>query len=255
MTEPTRAPISAILITKNEAGNIRRCLSSVAFCQQIVVVDSGSTDETADIARRLGADVSITSDWPGFGPQKNRALAVANQPWVFSIDADEWVSDELAASIRKHIEGARTGARVRRASSFCGQVMRHSGWGDDWVVRLFPRKNGRFSEDLVHERLVVTGTPVDLAGPLNHESHRDLAHALKKNTQYAELWASQSNAAGRRSGIGRAILKGAFATFRTYVLRQGFRDGSLGLLLAIVNGHGTFYKYAMLWLKSAGRQR
>jgi glycosyltransferase involved in cell wall biosynthesis len=243
-------PISAILITKNEAHNLPRCLGSLQFCAEIIVVDSGSTDDTVAIAESLGAQVTVTQDWPGFGPQKNRALDRATQPWVLSIDADEWLTPELADSIRAHVTGRTGPAQILRASSFCGQVMRYSGWGDDWVLRLFPRDTGRFSDDLVHERVVVDGTPSDLSGLLNHESFTDLSQVLSKIDHYSSAWAEQAYARGRRSSLAKSILKGFAAGFKTLILKQGFRDGARGGLLALTNAHGTFYKYAKLWLKS-----
>ena len=241
-------PISAVIITKNEAHNIERCLASVSFCAQIVVLDSGSTDDTVRIARDLGADVSVTDDWPGFGPQKNRALALATQPWVLSIDADEWVESELAGAIAAHLSAGQP-AEILRASSFCGRVMQHSGWGDDWVLRLFPRAGAKFSDDLVHERVLVGGAPVRLAGVMGHESFTDLSQVLAKIDHYSGAWAEQAYARGRRSSIGLAMLKGFVAFLKTALLKQGFRDGAHGWLLAVTNGHGTFYKYAKLWLR------
>ena len=247
---PNPLPVSAILITKNEAHNLPRCIGSLGFCSQIVVVDSGSSDNTVQVARDLGAQVTKTEDWPGFGPQKNRALDLASQPWVFSIDADEWVTPELESAIRQHVTSGTGGAEILRASSFCGRVMQYSGWGDDWVLRLFPRESGRFSQDLVHERVMVSGSLARLDGVLNHESFLDLSQVLYKIDHYSSAWAEQAYARGRRGGVAKAIVKGLAAFVKTLVLKQGFRDGLPGLLLAVTNGHGTFYKYAKLWLLS-----
>ncbi|QGG79093.1 glycosyltransferase [Litorivicinus lipolyticus] len=244
-------PISAVIITKNEAHNIERCLASVSFCAQIVVLDSGSTDDTVRIARDLGADVSVTDDWPGFGPQKNRALALATQPWVLSIDADEWVEPELAGSIKAHLSADQP-AEILRASSFCGRVMKHSGWGDDWVLRLFPRAGAAFSDDLVHERVLVDGAPVRLVGVMGHETYRTLADGFRKAEMYASAWAAQKAAAGLTASPSKALLKGGFALFRTLILKQGFRDGSAGLALSVLNGAGTAMKYLYLWEKGRG---
>lgn len=244
-------PISAILITKNEAHNLPRCLGSLQFCAEIIVVDSGSTDDTVAIAESLGAQVTVTQDWPGFGPQKNRALDRATQPWVLSIDADEWLTPELEDSIRAHVTGRTGPAQILRASSFCGQVMRYSGWGDDWVLRLFPRDTGRFSDDLVHERVVVDGTPSDLSGLLNHETYPDLRSAFQKQERYAAAWAEQR--VGQKSASpARAMLSGWTAFVRTYLVKSGWRDGKAGLALALLNGVGTTLKYLYLW--NLGRQ-
>ena len=240
-----KLPISAILITKNEARNLPRCLGSLQFCSQIVVVDSGSTDDTVAVAQSLGAEVHQTDDWPGFGPQKNRALAHANQPWVLSVDADEWVEPELAASIARHVASSQQAAQGLRESSFCGRVMKYSGWGDDWILRLFPRTGAAFSDDLVHERVLVADGDVRLDGVMGHESFTDLSQVLAKIDLYSDAWAKQNY--GRRSSIPLAMGKGIAAFVKTWILKQGFRDGMHGLLLSLTNAHGTFYKYAKLW--------
>ncbi len=240
-------PVSAILITKNEAHNLPRCLGSLQFCSQIVVVDSGSTDNTVQVARDLGAEVHQTADWPGFGPQKNRALSYADQDWVLSVDADEWIEPELAEAIQQHIKTHVAPAEILRESSFCGRVMKYSGWGDDWILRLFKRDGAAFSDDLVHERVLVSGSPVKLKGAMGHESFTDLSQVLAKIDLYSGAWAQQNFANGRKATIGLSLLKGFAAFVKTYLFKQGFRDGAHGLLLSITNAHGTFYKYAKLW--------
>ncbi|HEY9063440.1 MAG TPA: glycosyltransferase family 2 protein, partial [Burkholderiaceae bacterium] len=177
--------LSVVLITHNEAANIAACLESVAFADEWIVLDSGSTDATAEIARRFGATVVIASDWPGFGAQKNRALALARGRWVLSLDADERVTPELAASIRQALadDGAAAGYELSRLSNFCGQWMRHGDWYPDRVLRLFRREAARFSDDRVHERLIVdpgAGGIGRLAGELLHHSMPTLDSALDK---------------------------------------------------------------------------
>lgn len=246
----SKLPISAVLITKNEAHNLPRCIGSLSFCSEVIVLDSGSTDNTVGVAESLGATVHKTADWPGFGPQKNRALSFATQPWVLSIDADEWVEADLATSIKQHLQNKPDQpAKVLRASSFCGKTMRYCGWGDDWVLRLFKRGSGEFSPDLVHERLIVRGTPGELEGTLGHESFVTLSDVLRKIDHYSSAWAEQAYRSGKRGGPIKAMVKGLAAGFKTLVLKQGWRDGKHGWLLAITNAHGTFYKYAKLWLK------
>ena len=152
--------LSVILIAKDEEACIARALRSVDWADEIVVVDSGSTDRTVDIAREHGAKVTVTADWPGFGPQKNRALDLATGDWVLSLDADEWLTAESAEEIRRVVAAAEASAaayRMPRRSSFCGRFMRHSGWWPDYVVRLFRRGRARFSDDSVHERVIVDG--------------------------------------------------------------------------------------------------
>ncbi|HEY3596341.1 MAG TPA: glycosyltransferase family 2 protein, partial [Paraburkholderia sp.] len=151
MNEPT---LGVAVITKNAAARLAECLQAVAFADEIVVVDGGSTDATVDIARAHGARVLVRTDWPGFGQQKNRALDALATTWVLSIDADEIVSPELAVSIASAIAVPTADVyAVDRLSAFCGHWVRHSGWYPDWIPRLFKRGAARFSDDLVHERL------------------------------------------------------------------------------------------------------
>ena len=153
------APLSVIVITRNEEANIGDCLASAAFARELVVVDGGSSDATVAVARQAGARVEVAADWPGFGPQKNRALALATQPWVLSLDADERVTPQLRDEILRTIASAeaRDAFSMPRRSSFCGQFMAHSGWYPDRVVRLFRRGRARFSDDAVHERVLNDG--------------------------------------------------------------------------------------------------
>jgi len=151
--------ISVVIITKNEEANIERCLRSVDWANEVIVLDSGSTDRTIEISQKLGARVSVTADWPGFGPQKNRALERATGEWVMSLDADEWVTPDLRDEILNVISrpNGAMAFRVPRLSSFCGRFMRHSGWWPDYVTRLFRRGAARFSDDVVHERVIAGG--------------------------------------------------------------------------------------------------
>ncbi len=178
------AELSIILITKNEAANIRACLESVAWADEIIVVDSGSTDDTVAICRELGAQVHV-HDWPGFGVQKNRALGYASKQWVLSLDADERVTPELRAEIETILRAAQTADAylVPRLSNYCGRFMRHSGWYPDLLPRLFQRGKARFSDDLVHERLVVEGEMGKLQGLLLHYAFDDLEEVLHKVNQ------------------------------------------------------------------------
>ncbi|MSQ20023.1 MAG: glycosyltransferase family 2 protein [Betaproteobacteria bacterium] len=240
--------LSVIVITKNEASVIERCLSSVEWAGQIVVVDTQSTDGTVEIARRMGAHVESTTDWPGFGPQKNRALALATGDWVLSIDADEWVTPALRAEIEHVItsESAANGWRMPRLSSFCGRIMRHSGWWPDHVTRLFRRGRARFSDDLVHERLIVQGEIGTLNQPLAHEAIRDIDDSLGKMASYSTAGAHMLHAQRKSSSLTGAIAHGVWAFIRTYVLRAGFLDGREGFVLAVANAEGAYYRYVKL---------
>jgi glycosyltransferase involved in cell wall biosynthesis len=251
---PERAAVSAILITRNEEINIGECLASVAFAREIIVVDSGSTDATVAIAQAAGARIVRTNDWPGFGAQKNRALAEATQPWVLSIDADERVTPELRDEILRIVSasGAQPDAwDMPRHSSYCGQFMNHSGWYPDRVLRLFRRGTARFSGDVVHERVLPTGAVGHLRHHLLHISYRDLETVLEKLNRYSTAGAQRLQQNGRRSSLGSAVLHGLWAFLRTYVLQRGFLDGRLGFVLAVSVAEGTYYRYLKLWLRQA----
>lgn len=246
MSEQQTATISAIIITKNEEANIRECLTSLTWTDEIVVVDSGSSDRTVEICREF-TDRVYTHDWPGFGPQKNRALGYATGAWVFSIDADERVSPELREEMLAALRSDGPGAyEIPRLSWYCGRFIRHSGWRPDYVLRLFRRGQGRFSEDLVHERLLVEGAVGKLNNDLVHYSFRDLEQVLTVVNRYSTLGAAQKFAAGQRAGLAKAISRGLAEFFSTYLLKGGFLDGRQGLMLAISNGEGTYYKYLKL---------
>ncbi len=237
------------MITKNEAHNIEACLRSVHFADQIVVLDSGSTDETIQIARQLGAEVSINSQWQGFGVQKNRALALALSDWVLSIDADEQLSVELQAEIQHVLEYPVADAYCfPRLSSYCGQYIHHSGWYPDPVTRLFRRGTARFSDDIIHEKLVVNGQATLLRNRLMHESFPDFETVLDKVDRYSSAGAQRLLSNGKSSSFPKALGHGLWAFIRTYFLQMGFLDGWMGLALAISNAEGTYYRYLKLWL-------
>jgi glycosyltransferase involved in cell wall biosynthesis len=250
-----RATLSVIVITHNERDNIFACLQSVSFADEWIVVDSGSADGTVDIARGFGARVVHTVAWPGFGPQKNRALAEATGDWVLSIDADERVDEELAREIRAVItqeaDDVGAGYEVSRLSRFCGQWMRHGDWYPDRVLRLFRRGRGRFSDDLVHERLIVDGPVRRLAGHLLHDSMPTLDDALDKLNRYSAGRARDRVREGRRGGLLSALGHGLWAFLRCYVFRCGFLDGRLGLVLALYQAESTYYRYLKMWLLAA----
>lgn len=241
--------LSVIIITRNEAENIADCINSVAFADEVIVVDSGSQDETIAICRALNCKL-VETDWPGFGPQKNRALALATQPWVLSLDADERVSDALKDEILATLQqnDAADGYQIPRLSSYCGHFVKCAGWYPDPVLRLFKRDSARFSNDLVHERVILDGKLGELQNPLIHYSFKNLEQVLGKVDHYSTLAAQSLYQRGKRATVTKAVLKGAFAFVRTYLLRGGFLEGQTGLMLSISNAEGTYYKYAKLAL-------
>lgn len=229
------------------------CLRSVAFADEVIVLDSGSSDETVAISRSMGAMVSVDPDWQGFGVQKNRALALTSSEWVLSLDADERVTPELQIEIVETLRAPMFDAySFPRLSAYCGQYMRHSGWYPDRVVRLFRRNTARFSDDLVHEKVLVSGPVGQLKSSLLHESFANLESVLDKTNRYSSAGAQVLLNKGKRSSIGKALGHGAWAFFRTYFLRMGFMDGRMGLVLAISNAEGTYYRYLKLWLLQRG---
>ncbi len=242
--------LSVILITRNEEANLGDCLASLeGIAQQIVVVDTNSSDRTLEIAKNHAAVISSPPDWPGFGPQKNRALDLAIGDWVLSLDADERLTPALRAEIQRAIaHSAHVDCfAIPRLSWYCGRFIRHSGWSPDYVERLFKRGTARFSDDLVHERLIPNGQVARLENPMLHFSFMNYSQVLQKIDRYSTASAQQAFAKGKTSNPLKAILHGAWAFFRTYIIKAGFLDGAQGLALAISNGQGTYYRYIKLW--------
>jgi glycosyltransferase involved in cell wall biosynthesis len=244
--------LSIIIVARNEAANIVECVRSARFADEVIVLDSGSTDATADLARAEGARVAVT-DWPGYGPQNNRAIDMASGDWFFCLDADERISDALAAEIRAAIENPQVnGYRVPRQSMYCGRFMRHGGWTPDYTWRLARRGRGRFTDHYLHAHLQVQGATGTLRQPIVHYSYRTMEDVLEKLDRYSTANARDMADAGRRGSLAAAVGHGLWAFFRTYVLRLGFLDGRWGFMLAVSNAEGTYYRYVKLWLAQLG---
>ncbi len=249
--------LSVIIITLNEASNIGACLDSVAFANEVIVVDSGSTDATVAIAQAKGALVTVTADWPGFGPQKGRALALATKPWVLSLDADERVPAALAKEIQVAISKQGPVAyAIPRLTQFCGQWIRHCGWTPDYVLRLFRRDAARFSPDLVHEQVLVDGTsPQRLGSSLLHFSYPTPQTYWRKLEQYSRAWAMQRYRQGQQTSMARAVLSGLFAFARSYVARLGFLDGAMGFAVCVMQAQAAYGKYFELYCLNRQHER
>jgi len=242
--------LSVILITRNEEANLDDCLASLeGIAQQIVVVDTNSADRTLEIAQKYGATIAQPSDWPGFGPQKNRALDLATGDWVLSLDADERLTPALRSEIvtAVHHSAQINCFAIPRLSWYCGRFIRHSGWSPDYVDRLFKRGTARFSDDLVHERLIPSGAVAKLENPMLHYSFMNYSQVLQKLDRYSTASAEQAFAQGKTSSPLKAVIHGIWAFIRTYIIRAGFLDGGQGFALAISNGQGTYYRYIKLW--------
>jgi glycosyltransferase involved in cell wall biosynthesis len=248
------AQLSLVVIARDEESSIARCLRSAAFADEMVVVEHGSSDNTVDIARQCGARVISTPDWPGFGAQKNRALEAATGDWVLSLDADEWIEDDLAAEIRAAIAAPDgiDGYEIPRRSRFCGRVVRYCGWQPDYVLRLFRRGKGRFTDDTVHEKVKLTGRLGRLSVPIEHDSITDLDDARDKIARYSAAAAAQLIEKGARGSIAKAFFHAVWAFLYSYLVKLGFLDGSTGVMVAVYRASYTYQKWARVAV--AGRR-
>lgn len=240
--------VSAILITRDEEKNVAECIASIVFADEIVVVDSGSTDRTEEICRRDPRVRWYVEEWKGYGPQKNSALAKARGPWIFSIDADERASEALAREVGA-LDLASvpvSGYRVPRRSYFGRTWVRHGGWYPDYTIRLWRKDRGRFNDRQVHESVRLTGPAGTLRGDLIHFTYRDTADFLERMERYATLGAEELRKQGVRGTLLDLLLRPPFTFFRMYVLKRGFLDGALGLRLALLYSRYTYAKYAKL---------
>ena len=236
--------LSVAVITKNEATNIEYCLRSVAWAQEIVVVDEFSSDGTADMAKSFGAKVYQES-WKGFSGQKNSAVEKTAGDWVLSLDADERITYPLRQEIEETIErkDAFHGYFIARKNFFSGQWIRHGGWYPDYCLRLFKKGFGRFEERAVHERVVVKGATGYLRNPLEHYTYRSVADYLIRMERYSRLAALEIAEAKRPPLWSALTLRPAFTFLNMYLLRGGFLDGKKGLFLAASYAYYTFLKY------------
>ncbi|MFV8986424.1 glycosyltransferase family 2 protein [Serratia fonticola] len=245
-----RNSLSVVMIVKNEVELLSECLQSVAWADEIIVLDSGSTDGSVALAESLGAKVFTHTDWQGFGKQRQKAQSYATQDYVLMIDADERVTPELRHSIEQVLANADDNVvySLGRRNLFLGRFMRHSGWYPDRVNRLYANQRYRYNDDLVHESLNTGGAKVvPLQGDLLHLTCRDFFAFQRKQLHYAEQWAIQRHQAGKRCGYLSILTHTLGAFCKTWLLRAGFLDGKQGLLLAVVNAQYTFNKYAALW--------
>lgn len=243
------ATLTVIIAAKNEGDRIKDCVTSVCFADEILVLDSGSNDDTAAQARAAGATVH-TTDWPGYGKQQQRGITMAKSDWVMSLDADEIVSDDLRLEILRAMEQPSVdGYRLPRHSSFCGKFIEHGGWRPDYTLRLGRRTLAGFTDHFLHAHMTVLGTIGNLHFPIIHNSYRDIDDVLEKLNRYSKGASIDLQTRGQHSSLSKAIFKGVWSFLRSYVLQQGFRDGRMGLVLAIYNSQTTYYKYLRLWLR------
>jgi glycosyltransferase involved in cell wall biosynthesis len=251
--------LSVTIITLNEADHIAAAIDSASWADEIIVVDSGSTDGTLDLARAKGATVA-TRPWSGYVDQKNYAAGLARHEWIFSLDADERIPAPLATEIRELLatEPSLRGYRVPRVTFHLGRWMRTTDFYPDFQTRLYDRRAARWQGRHVHESVAVDGAVGRLKHELQHYSYRDLRDQLERINQYSMLAARQMHEAGRRANLLDLILHPPAAFLRNYVLRRGFLDGTAGLTLSVMNAYSVFLKFAKLWemqLPTADAQR
>jgi (heptosyl)LPS beta-1,4-glucosyltransferase len=245
--------ISAILITKNEKSNLPTCLDSLTWVDEIIIVDSGSTDNTEEIALEYGAKFYSHPDWQGFGKQKQLAQNYATNPWILAIDADEVVSQDLQLSIQKRINSTnnKTVFQIQRKTWVFGRFLEHSGWIDK-IIRVYPKQIARYDDALVHEK-IITDENVQmkqLEGDLLHYSYSDMQNYLVKSASYGKAWADGRLQRGKKASISQGITHALGCFLKMYLLKRGFLDGKQGFLIALLSAHSTFIKYADLWIRN-----
>ena len=239
-------PLSAVLITRNASAVLGSCLDSLAFADEIVVVDSASTDGTRELAASKGARV-VQKEWLGFGRQKQFAVEQAKNDWVLCLDADERVSPKLAASIKQALAAPSSPVyRMPRRNRFLGRWLAHGEGYPDWSPRLFNRMNARWSDDLVHEKVLFAVTPGTLQGDLMHDSSDDLATYLERQNRYTTLAARQALEQGKSAGVFHLLCSPVVRFIKFYLMRLGFLDGLPGLLHISIGCINSYMKYAKL---------
>ncbi|UTV27897.1 glycosyltransferase family 2 protein [Photobacterium atrarenae] len=250
--------LGVLMIVKNEAKHLAACLDTVAeWVDEIVIVDSGSTDDTETIARQYTDKFYRYDDWPGFGPQRQRAQQHMTTEWVLALDADERVTPELKAEIQQVVAQNQPNQAylVNRLSDAFGKTIHHSGWSPDWVLRLYRRQDTRYNDALVHEKVLTQGLTVNkLNGRLLHFTYDHLHHYLAKTTGYLKAWTDEREGK-KKAGLGSALVHAFASFFKMYILKRGFLDGRHGFILAWLSMHSTFVKYIDLWLRDYQKER
>ena len=246
--------LAAVLIVRNEAENIKACLESVAdWVDEIIILDSGSTDNTQEIATEFKAKFYTNTDWHGFGIQRQRAQAYVTSDWCLWLDADELVTPELKQNVLNVIQQdlTNTAYTIPRLNHVFGKPIRHCGWYPDRVIRLYPTKLTKYNDALVHEKVEI-GDSIKLkplTGDLHHTPYKNLEHYLVKSAGYAKAWADGKQKRGKSANLLQGFIHAIGCFLRMYIFRLGFLDGKTGLLLSILSAHSTFVKYADLWIR------
>lgn len=240
--------ISAVIITRNEERNIKRCLSSIDWVDEIVVVDSGSTDDTKKIASEFTQRV-FDIKWEGFGKAKNFAKDKASYQWILSVDADEIITQDLKEEIQRitKSEDSLDGYYVPRKSNFLGKWIKHGGWYPDYVLRLFKKDKAKFNQSMVHEKVEVNGRIGYLRNPLWHYTDPNFDHYLEKLNRYTSLAAEELFRKGKRAKLFDVVFRPLAVFFKMYFVKKGFWDGFSGFILAVSSAFHVFSKYVKLW--------
>ncbi len=241
-------PLSLVVITRDAATEIAACLASAAFVAETLVVDSGSRDDTVEIARARGARV-LSHPWQGFGPQKRFAVAQASHDWVLCLDADERVSPELEYAIRARFASGTPAAAafaIARRNRFLGRWLAHGEGYPDWIVRLFDRRRARWTDDAVHEHVVADGPVERLEGDLLHASAESIDDYIAKQNRYTTLQAQAMHERGERASFARLALSPLARFVRFYIVKGGFLDGAAGFAHVAIGAFASFLKYAKL---------
>lgn len=239
--------ISAVIITKNEESNIERCLKSLNWVDEIIVVDSGSTDSTIEICKKYNCNI-IQSEWLGYGKTKQLAVNSASNNWILSIDSDEQVSEKSVSVIRTVLEDPQHYAyKVQIKSFYLGRMIKHSGWGNEFKLRLFNKEHGNYNSSVIHESVVIAGDKPNIAVEFFHYTYPSLEKNMEKLDKYSSLQAKELFEKGKNYPL---ILIPIFVLNKIigmYFLKFGFLDGKEGFILSIMSGFGVFLKYAKLW--------
>jgi len=244
--------IGVLMIVKNEEAHLAACLDTVKdWVDEIVIVDSGSTDKTAEIAAKYTDKFYTHADWQGFGKQRQIAQSYMNSTWILPLDADERVGEKLRKSIVDAVKlnDQNNVYKINRLSKAFGKFIKHSGWSPDWVVRLYPRAKTEYNDNLVHEKVLINDLLVkELRGDLLHFTIEEMAKYTKKTALYMKSWADQREGK-KSSSLFKAISHGLFRFIKMYFIKKGFLDGRHGLLLAILSANTTFIRYSDLWIR------
>ncbi|NOY87794.1 MAG: glycosyltransferase family 2 protein [FCB group bacterium] len=247
--------ISAVIITKNEEKNISRCLESIKWVDEIILIDSQSDDQTVAIAQKYNARV-FSPEWKGYGKAKKEGVNYASHDWILSVDADEVVSEELKKEIQAVLDNNSfyAGYYIPRKTQFLGRWIKHCGWYPDYVLRLFRKSRGNFNEAYVHEKVVLQGDTTRLKNELLHYSYPDLESYFKKFNRYTTMGAEEAFQQGIKTGWFKIAIKPVISFFIHYIMKQGLRDGMEGFLVSVLSSLAVMVKYAKLKEKVKNKQ-